>query len=75
MQHTMRSAFKRWLVLHNEEWRNTGYIRIPHWFRYYIRRNTFWRFVYDNLYDYKGHYSFYIGDDELIELQRPEWIK
>lgn len=30
MNHTMRSAFKRWLILHDEEFRTHRYIRIPH---------------------------------------------
>lgn len=89
--HTMRSAFKRWLVLHNEEWRNTGYIRIPNWFRYYIRKNKDWSYTVineeENYYcnrcemDYnqrrifKGYYLFEISDNELLNLQRAKWIK
>lgn len=49
MKHTMRSAFKRWCILHNEESR----IRIPNWFRYYIRENTQWKYiVIDEAEDY-----------------------
>lgn len=44
----MRSAFKRWLVLHNEEWRLKGHVRIPHWFRHYIRQTREWDFVVSN---------------------------
>lgn len=91
MKHTMRSAFKRWLILHNEEWRNTGYVRIPNWFRHYIRQHTDWSYTvtheqsayycnkcelnYDALRRYKGHYTFDISDEELLSLQRAEWIK
>lgn len=88
MQHTMRSAFKRWLILHNEPWRAKGYIRIPSWFRWYIRKNYVWEYhitdmICRNYYKiyggdprrFKGRYSFKITDEELINLQRPEWIK
>lgn len=92
VKHTMRSAFKRWLVLHNEEWRfNAGHIRIPHWFRHYIRHDTEWTYQINNeneeLYcnkceldnnvrrRYKGHYVIWISDEKLLKLQRPEWIK
>lgn len=91
MKHTMRSAFKRWLVLHNDEWRNTGYVIVPHWFRHYIRQNTDWSYTVTNYkyayhcnkceldYNarrrYKGHYTFHISDKELLELQRAEWVK
>ena len=39
MKYTMRSAFKRWLILHNEEFRiyKGRDIQLPHWFRHYIR--------------------------------------
>lgn len=89
--YTMRSAFKRWLILHNEEWRNTSYVRIPNWFRHYIRQNTDWTYTvthekeslycdryemdYNQRRKHKGHYSFYISDEELLKLQRAEWIK
>ena len=91
MKHTMRSAFKRWLILHNEEWRNTGYVRVPNWFRHYIRQNTDWSYTvtheqsayycnkceldYNARRRYKGHYTFDISDEELLSLQRAEWIK
>ena len=91
MKHTMRSAFKRWLILHNEEWRNTGYVRILNWFRHYIRQNTDWPYTvtheqsacycnkceldYNARRRYKGHYAFDINDEELLSLQRAEWIK
>lgn len=91
MKHTMRSAFKRWLILHNEEWRARGYIRIPNWFRHYIRQNKEWSYTvlndHANYYcnqcemdwnsrrRYKGYYTFEITDEELINLQRAEWIK
>lgn len=87
MKHTMRSAFKRWRVLHNEKCR----IRIPNWFRYYIRRNTQWGYIvidenedyycnkcemdYEQRRQYKGYYTIEISDEELSELQRAEWIK
>lgn len=91
MQYTMRSAFKRWLILHNEEFRVYGYIRIPNWFRHYIRNTREWRYTLINSNDdyycnkcemdynqrrrYKGYYTFEISDTELLQLQRPEWIK
>lgn len=87
MKHTMRSAFKRWCILHNEESR----IRIPNWFRYYIRENTQWKYIvideaedyycnkcemdYEQRRQYKGYYIIEISDEELLELQRDEWIK
>lgn len=89
--HTMRSAFKRWLVLHNEEWRNTGYVRIPNWFRHYIRKNKDWSYTvinnkenyycnrhemdYNQRRKFKGYYLFEISDEELLNLQRTKWIK
>lgn len=89
--YTMRSAFKRWLVLHNEECRNTSYVRIPNWFRHYIIQNTDWAYTviheeterycnkcemnYDQRRRYKGYYTFYITDEELLNLQRAEWVK
>ncbi len=92
MQYTMRSAFKQWLILHNEEWRaKNGYVRIPHWFRHYIRKNTNWKYKltfssdeeycnrceldYNARRRYKGHYVIEISDEELLSLQRAEWIK
>lgn len=87
----MRSAFKRWLVLHGEEFRDLGYVRIPNWFRHYIRQNTDWKYTvthvrenehcnrceldYNDRRRYKSHYSFDISDEELLNLQRAEWIK
>ena len=75
MKHTMRSAFKRWCILHNEESR----IRIPNWFRYYIRGNTQWKYVvideaedyycnkcemdYEQRRKYKGYYIIEISDE------------
>lgn len=92
MQHTMRSAFKRWLILHNEEFRIGRWIRLPHWFRHYIRNTRKWEYTVTerNSYNYycgedetnheqkrryKGYYTFEISDDELLQLERPEWIK
>lgn len=91
MQHTMRSAFKRWLVLHNEENRVAHYIRIPNWFRWYVRKNKAWKYTvnygeidyhcniceldYEQRRRYKGYYTFDISDEELLQLQRAEWIK
>jgi hypothetical protein len=90
-KHTMRSAFKRWLILHNEEFRTHGYIRIPHWFRHYIRNTTEWHYMVDDVHQayycnkqelemnrrrrFKGHYVFEISDVELLNLERPEWLK
>ena len=90
MTYTMRSAFKRWLILHHEEYRATGYIRIPKWFRDYMLENKEWRYTvadkkcdeycnrremdYNQRRRYKGYYSFEISDEELLELQRAEWI-
>lgn len=87
MKHTMRSAFKRWCVLHNEKCR----VRIPNWFRHYIRHNTQWAYTvidedvdyncnqcemdYDQRRQYKGYYTIEISDEELLELQRAVWIK
>lgn len=87
MKHTMRSAFKRWCVLHNEKCR----VRIPNWFRHYIRHNTQWAYTvidedvdyycnqcemdYGQRRQYKGYYTIEISDEELLELQRAEWIK
>lgn len=89
--YTMRSAFKRWLILHGEDFRAHGYIRIPSWFRWYIRKNKEWAYkvtdydvdVYCNHREYsyedrrkfRGEYSFSISDKELKNLHRPEWIK
>lgn len=86
MTHTMRSAFKRWLTLHDEEYRAHGYIRVPYWFRYHIRNTKEWRYTvvdhnrdyycnkremdYDQRRIYKGYYSFEISDNELLQLQR-----
>ena len=83
----MRSAFKRWCVLHNEKCR----VRIPNWFRHYIRHNTQWAYTvidedvdyncnqcemdYDQRRQYKGYYTIEISDEELLELQRAVWIK
>lgn len=91
VKHTMRSAFKRWLILHDEEYRSHGYIKIPYWFRYYIRDNKEWSYqVVDDRHDwfcnkcemdydsrrvFNGFYSFEISDEELINLKRPKWIK
>lgn len=67
----MRSAFIRWLRLHNEDFRSHGYVRIPNWFRWYIRNNYEWSYqVYSknkNHYKapcnrmYKGFYQFEIS--------------
>ncbi|MFR7559994.1 MAG: hypothetical protein ACLUVX_09060 [Lachnospira pectinoschiza] len=93
MKHTMRSAYKRWLILHNEEFRfrASGHIRIPNWFRYYIRNTKEWEYTlinserdyycnkcemdYEQKRRFKGYYTFEISDDELLQLQRAEWIK
>ena len=90
-EHTMRSAFKRWLLLHHEFEKNKGYVRIPNWFRHYLRKNHEWKYTisnYDKNYNYniediewnkkrkyKGFYTFFISDFELENLQRAEWIK
>lgn len=91
MQHTMRSAFKRWLILHNEEYRMNCHIRIPNWFRWYVRKNKDWKYTvnssitnyhcniceldYEQRRRYKGYYTFDISDKELLQLQRAEWMK
>lgn len=91
MKHTMRSAFKRWLILHNEEFRSHGFVRIPNWFRHYIRNNKTYSYTVTNEAQnyycnkcemdwnerrrFKGVYSFDISDEELLELQRAEWIQ
>lgn len=87
MKHTMRSAFKRWLILHDEVFRTRGYIRVPNWFRWHIRSNYQWEYTvlnkYKNYYKqnpankrgYKGFYEFYIKDEDLIKLERPEYIE
>lgn len=91
MAYTMRSAFKHWLELHNEKPRISGPLRIPNWFRFYIRNNTDWSYTLINeslnhacnafgLDSYakrrhKGFYTFEISDEELLNLERPEWIK
>lgn len=90
-QYSMRSAFKRWLIIHNELYHITGYIRIPNWFRHYLRKNHKWTYIITNKDEnhhfdatakdwnskrkYKGQYSFHISDLELKILQRPQWIK
>lgn len=91
MNHTMRSAFKRWLILHDEEFRTHRYIRIPHQFRHYIRNTKKWKYTiinkqsdyYCNIHNlndnqrrmYKGYYTFDIDDEELMNLQRPEYTE
>ena len=40
MEHAIRSAFRRWMILHNEESRDRGYIRLPNWFRHYVRNSA-----------------------------------
>lgn len=91
MNYTMRSAFKKWLILHGEESRAHGYIRVPNWFRHYIRKNKNWSYTvvnnkenyycnsremdYNERRRFKGYYSFDISDDELLNIQRAEWIK
>lgn len=91
MKYTMRSAFKRWLTLHNEEHRICGHTRIPNWFRHYVRKNTEWSYTvtnpnqayycnkceldYEARRRYKGHYTFEISDEELLGLQRAEWVR
>lgn len=91
MSYTMRGAFKRWLILHEEEFRAHGYIRVPNWFRHYIRKNKSWSYTvvnnkenyycnacgmdYNERRRFKGYYSFDISDDELLNIQRAEWIK
>lgn len=91
MKYTMRSAFKRWLILHDEECRAHGYIRVPNWFRHYIRNTREWDYTvinkdcnyyckqhkmdYNQKRRYKGYYTFEISDDELLQLQRAEWIR
>ena len=91
MNHTMRSAWKRWQALHNELSSVARRVRIPHGFRHYIRNNFEWQYILYNEDDdiycnrceldynarrrYKGHYVFDISDEELLELERPEWIK
>lgn len=91
MYYTMRQAFLLWLRLHNEEWRIGGYIRIPNWFRWYIRKNTDWSYYvldkktekwcdqmeldYNQRRRYKGCYRFKISNEELLNLERPEWIR
>lgn len=90
-QYTMRSAFKRWLILHDEEWRLNNRIRIPNWFRHYIRQNKQWSYTvsncdtnyycnthemdYNDRRRFKGYYTFEISDEELYNLQRAKWIK
>ena len=88
--YSMRSAFKRWLVLHGEQSRTMGNFRIPYWFRYYIRQNTVWTYTvadeqidcwcnrremdYDERRRYAGNYSFSVSDEELLNLERPKEI-
>ena len=71
--------------------KNKGYVRIPNWFRHYLRKNYEWKYTisnYDRNYHYniedinwnkkrkyKGFYTFFISDFELENLQRAEWIK
>lgn len=85
--YTMRSAFLRWLYLHDESWRAKNHVKIPNWFRWYIRNNCKWEYhVNSNSRNYfnvstnskrafKGFYHFNVTDEELINLQRAEWIK
>lgn len=86
--HTLRSAFKRWLTLHDEEYRMHVHTRVPSWFGYAIRNSKDYAYTVTNEMDeiycnrceldynsrrrYEGHYSFYISDKELFEIQRPE---
>lgn len=87
MQHTMRSAYRRWMILHEEcLWKTRGHVKVPAWFRWHIRKNYDWNyyitdFKYRNYYKnnggnprrFKGHYLFQITDDDLINLQKPKW--
>jgi len=91
MKHTMRSAFKRWCILHNEEKEHWNNLRIPNWFRHYVRTHIGWSYTvhderiakhcnlcemdYDERRKFKGNYSFEISDEELLKLERPEWVK
>ena len=65
----MRSAFKRWKMLHGEN--TDGYIRIPPWFRWYIHDVIHEREdIYCNRHEMD--YTFEISDEELLQLQRPK---
>lgn len=91
MKHTMRSAYRRWMTLHNEEKRPGCRIRLPKWFCVYVRSHKDWKYlvtneksdIYCNRHEldyearrrYKGRYLFEISDEELLLLERPEWIK
>ena len=87
-RYTMRNAFKQWLILHGDEQHSHGKIRIPHWFRHYIRKNHDWSYVveneteeyycnkcemtYEQRRQFKGYYKIHITDEELLQLQKPE---
>lgn len=49
---SMRGAFKCWLIIHNELERSTGYIRVPYWFRHYLRNNYDWTYEMIDEKDY-----------------------
>ena len=62
---TMRSAYKRWAILHHESSRFAGgFTRIPYWFRYYIRNNANWTYFVTNKNDQKKCNKAHLTDDE-----------
>lgn len=78
------------MILHNEEFRASGYIHIPSWFRYYIQNTKEWKYTlinskdnyycnkhemdYDQRRGFKGYYTFEISDEELLQLHDDNMI-
>lgn len=60
MNYTMRSAFIKWKQLHNEKIVSSS-IRIPNWFRWYIRNNCNWE--YANTSSNKNYFRMSHGSD------------
>ena len=59
-----------WYIRNTRKWEYT--ITERNSYNYYCGENES---NYEQKRRYKGYYTFEISDDELLQLERPEWIK
>lgn len=71
--YTIRSAFIQWLKLHNEEWRACGHIRIPNWFRWYVRNNCNWEYHINS--NIRNYYEQLISTNDTISTRNKRSFK
>lgn len=78
MLYTMRSAYKRWLLLHEEKIKSS-FGSAPIWFEIEIRKRSKWVYINFDGRITNGHritggtYQIEINDDALFSIERPEF--